>query len=216
MTYTPSGQHIFISHSSKNDPVVRKLRQKLEDHGQVPWVDSRQLTGGDDLNGVIEASIRGAKHFLVVLSIEALSSSWVQREVRMALAEAEQRTDGYKVVAVVLSGVEPGLLNLLFPREPVHIFVADVPNGLDEAMPQIAAALGMELPDDLVPSEDVVAEPVEELLLELTDPRMVEEQEGVRRAEAIAELTYIPADDDKSRAVTSRRYKFKAPLGPVE
>ncbi|MEM9219763.1 MAG: tetratricopeptide repeat protein [Cyanobacteria bacterium P01_F01_bin.150] len=211
-----SNSHIFISHSSHNDDVVQKLRQKLEAHGQVPWVDLRQLTGGDDLNGVIEANIRGAKHFLVVLSIEALSSSWVQREVRMALEEAEQRTDGYKVVSVVLPGVEPGLLNLLFPREPVHIFVADAPNGLDEAMPRIAAALGMELPDDLVSSEEMVAEPVEELLLELTDPRMVEEQEGVRRAEATAELTYIPAEDDKNRAVTSRRYKFNAPLGPVE
>ena len=78
-------QRIFISHSSENDDVVRKLRQKLEYHGQLTWVDSRELTGGDDLNGVIETSLHSARHFLVVLSIEALSSTWVQREVKMAL-----------------------------------------------------------------------------------------------------------------------------------
>ena len=114
---------------------------------------------------------------------------------------------------MVLPGVQRGLLNLLFPREPVHIFVADAPNGLNEAMPQIAAALEMELSNDIVTSEEVLADPVEDLLLELSDPCMVE-QEGVRRTEATAKLTYIPAGD--GRAVTSLRYKFKAPLGPVE
>lgn len=38
--------HIFISHSSKNDDIVKKLRELLEIHGQLPWVDSRELTGG--------------------------------------------------------------------------------------------------------------------------------------------------------------------------
>jgi hypothetical protein len=36
------------------------------------------------------------------MSIDALSSEWVQREVRIALQEAQQRTDGYKVISVVI------------------------------------------------------------------------------------------------------------------
>ncbi len=140
------GQHIFISHTTKDDDIVKKIREILELHGELSWVDSRKLTGGDDLNATLESSIRTARHFLVVISIDALSSEWVQREVRLALEEAQQRTDGYKVISVVLPGVQAGILKLLFPNEPVHIFVDDTPTGMSEAIPKIFAALGEQLP----------------------------------------------------------------------
>ncbi len=209
------GQHLFISHSSQNDEFVKKLRETLELHGQLPWVDSRELTGGADLDATIEQSVRSARHLLVVLSIAALGSDWVQREVRWALDEAARRSDGYKVISVVLPGVPPGLLKLLFPNEPLHIFVADTPTGFSEAMPKIFAALGLTLPTDWATAQPVAAPPVAELVLKLTDPQIVEvEQDGVRRATATADLTYNPAD--QSREISSRRYKFTAPLGPVE
>ncbi len=207
------GQHIFISHATKNDNTVKKLRETLELHGELPWVDSRELTGGVDLKASIESSIRTARHFLVVISIDALSSEWVQREVGIALEEAQQRTDGYKVISVVLPGVQAGILKLLFPREPIHIFIDDTPTGLSEAMPKIFAALGKQLPEDWDAAKIMQTEPVEELILKLTD-QLIKEKDGVRRAEATAELTYNPADN--SRSISSRRYKFKAPLGPVE
>ena len=207
-------EHIFISHSSKNDDVVKRLRELLEIHGQLPWVDSRQLTGGDALSETIEENIRTARHFLVVLSIDALSSTWVQREVRLALEVAEQRkAEGYKVISVVLPGVQAGILKLLFPVEPIHIFVEDSPKGLNEAMPKIFAALGERLPEDWADGQTVKVEPVEELLLQLSDPK-IKEKDGVRRAEATAELTYIPTGNGS--AISSRRYKFQAPLGPLE
>lgn len=43
-------QHVFISYSSQNDDFVKKLCETLELHGQLPWVDARELTGGADLN----------------------------------------------------------------------------------------------------------------------------------------------------------------------
>ncbi len=207
-------RHIFISHSTKNDDTVKKLREILELHGTLAWVDSRELTGGDDLEKRIETSIRTARHFLVLVSIDALGSEWVQREVALALDEKEKRTDGYKVISVVLPGVQPGHLKLLFPVEPVHIFIKDSPTGLSEAMPQIFTALGEQLPEDWQTGETVQAEPVEELILKLSDP-VIGEPDGVRRAAAMAELIYHPADTT-SREITSRRYKFTAPLGPVE
>ncbi|MCI5165316.1 MAG: toll/interleukin-1 receptor domain-containing protein [Candidatus Electrothrix sp. GM3_4] len=87
--------HIFISHSSKDDGLVKQLRELLELHGQLPWVDSRELSGGDDLQVQIEESIRTASHFLVVISMDALNSEWVERELEIALDEAAQRKDGY-------------------------------------------------------------------------------------------------------------------------
>src|SRR5689334_4358379 len=46
-------QHIFISHSSKNDDVVKRLRETLELAGFVTWVDSREFTGGDILEDTL-------------------------------------------------------------------------------------------------------------------------------------------------------------------
>ena len=60
---------------------LKKLREKLERQGEFTWVDSRELTGGDDLNARIESGIRAASHFIVAISMDALGSEWVQREV---------------------------------------------------------------------------------------------------------------------------------------
>jgi tetratricopeptide (TPR) repeat protein len=210
------GEHIFISHTSKNDDTVKRLRQRLELEGFSTWVDSREFTGGDILDETVVEKIETAKAFVTLLSIEALSSGWVQKELKLAQEVAQQhKEDGYKVISLIMPGVPPGLLTPFFPKEPIHIFLNEGPTGpdLDEKMPDILAALGKELPNDWKRSEAVQVEPVEELILELTDPVM-KEKDGVRRAEATAELTYHPGDN--SRTITSRRYKFTAPLGPVE
>jgi len=82
-------EHIFISHSSQNDAFVKKLREALELFDELTWVDSRELTGGDELKSTIEENIRAARYFLVVISIDALSSEWVQDELDFALKQAK-------------------------------------------------------------------------------------------------------------------------------
>jgi tetratricopeptide (TPR) repeat protein len=209
-------EHIFISHSSRNDDVVKRLREILELAGIVTWVDSREFTGGDMLDETLTEKIKTAKSFMILLSIDSLSSEWVQKELRLAQEVAEEcKDDGYKVISLVMPGVPAGLLKPFFPKEPIHIFLGQGANGpdIDEKMPDIFAALGKALPNDWQRKEAVKVEPVEELILKLTDP-IIEETDGVRRATATAELTYHPADH--SRTITSRRYKFTAPLGPLE
>ena len=138
----------------------------------------------------------------------------MQKELKLAQEVAQERQkDGYKVISLIMPGVPKGLLTPFFPKEPIHIFLEEGPTGLSEAMPPLFAALGTQLPDDWKSATMVQADPVEELILTLTDPN-IHQQEGMRRATATAELTYNPADD--SRTITSRRYTFTAPLGPVE
>ena len=207
-------EHLFISHSSKNDDIVRKLRQILEIHEKLIWVDSRELTGGDDLREKIEKSIRTARHFLVVVSMDALDSEWVSDELDIAQETVQERTDGYKVISVVLPGTRRNILKRYFPREPIHIFVEESPTGLNEAIPKIFAAIGEQLPDDWQSGKKVEIDPVEELLLKLSDPQIKQEEDGKRRAAATAELIYLPAD--ASRDIVSRRYQFIAPLAAIE
>ena len=89
---------------------------------------------------------------------------------------------------VLLPGAGKGHLNLLLPGDVLHIPVEDSPTGLSEALPRIFEALDDRLPEDWSPGEIVQVSPLDELVLKLSDPAIREEENGVRRAVATAEL----------------------------
>ena len=204
----PKHPPIFISHASADDAFVRRLRTYLEALGLPVWVDSRNLRGGDKLADGIEKAIRTACQVLVVLSPNTVNSPWVRREIRLAEQVAAERGGDYRVTPLLLDGIEPSALALWFDQEPVGVPVkADsAPGGLIQALPAILAALGEQLPDDFQAYTDSETRPLEELLLELSDPRLVTEGQ-ITRVRATAELTYQAANPDKP-AVRSRRFTF--------
>lgn len=60
------------------------------------------------------------------------------------------------------------------------------------------------------------AEAVEELLLELSEPKMVTKNDGTRRARAKAKLSYFPTGKGKRRITGEETFRFTAPVGPIE
>ena len=87
------------------------------------------------------------------------------------------------------------------------------PGGLAAALPGLLAALGERLPTDPQAPRQTQAAPIADLVLELADPA-IQEHDGIRRATATASLVYRPADG--SPHVESWRFRFTAPLGPIE
>ena len=211
-----NNSHVFISHSTKDDAFVKDLRRALEDLGLRTWVDSRELAGGSKLEPAVEQAIEGARGFLAVLSPNAVNSPWVRREIRKALeVERGRKDEGYRVVPLLLPGIEPSALALWFDEEPVGVRVeVTKTGGLAEALPAILAALGECLPDDRQRTSDVAPQPVEELILELRD-LTIETSDGKRRARAVARLVYEPADP-QARNVESERFVLTAPIGVIE
>ncbi len=210
-----SSGRVFISHASRDDAFVRDLRLALEGQGIPVWVDSRNLRGGDALAPEIEQAIEEARQVIVVLSPHTINSPWVRREIRQACEVEQHRKDtGYRVIPLLLPGVEPTALERWFKTEPVAVPVRLSTAGMSEALPAILVALGERLPDDQQPVEDVEAQPVEDLLLVLRDPA-IDTSAGKRRATAEATVVYEPADP-AARRVESRRFAFTAPLGPIE
>ena len=207
--------HVFISHSSEDDEFAKSLRKSLESQKLETWVDSRELTAGDQLEPEIKQAIEQAGAFLVVLSPDAINSPWVLKETKHALKVKKKRSGDYPVIPLMLEGFEPPALNLYFEKEPVGIEIQIGPGGISEAMPQILAALGERLPDDAQPMLRPLAKPQEELLLELTDPRIVQKG-GVRRARATAKLTYFPSEKRKREVTSEGKFVFTSPLGPIE
>jgi len=204
--------HIFISHSSHDDLFVKDLRQNLQFQGLEIWVDSQELRGGDKLEPHIKKAIEEARAFILVFSLDTINSAWVRHEVNHAI-KVQKKKEKYPVIPLMLEGIEPAALKSFFKKEPVGIKVNTGPGGITEAMVQILAALGEREPEDIQPMLAPETRPMDELLLELTEPRITE-KDGVRKAAARARLKYVPAG--KGDREVEETFMFTAPLGPIE
>ena len=207
--------HLFLSHSSADDAFVRELREALADLGQEVWIDSRQLKGGDPLESEIKTAIEAASGLAVLVSSASLQSRWVGKELRHGLQVQKQRgRERFAVVPLSLNSTRLGVLEEFFEEEPTYIPVSSGPGGATTAIHDILVALGLRLPTERPPVGQPRPEPVEELVLKLSDLRFHEE-DGKRRAAGNAQLIYEPATSSQ-RAVESGRWRFNAPFGPIE
>ena len=207
---------LFLSHSSTDDPFVRDLRAALADHGQEGWIDSRQLRGGDPLWPEIEQAIEAATAFAVVVSPAALQSKWVGKELRHALKLREQRGRAqFPVIPLALDGTRLGVLEEFFGEEPVYIPLSSDAGGIEAAINPILVALGKRDPADVPALPQPLAEPLEELVLELSDLQF-QERDGVRRATARARLIYEAATPGQPKVYSTQSWRLIAPTGPLE
>lgn len=207
---------LFISHSSKDDSFVRELRAALADHGQDGWIDSRELRGGDLLWLEVQRAIEEASAYAVVVSTDGLQSSWVGKELRLALKLREKRgKDKYRVIPLSLNGTKLGVMEEFFGEEPAYIPVSSDAGGIEAAMNMLLAALGRRLLADVPQTPQPKAEPLEELVLELTDLKF-QEQDSIRRATARARLVYEPATLGQPHVHSAQNWRLVAPLGPIE
>ncbi len=207
---------LFISHSSKDDGFVRELRWTLADLKQEVWIDSRELRGGDPLWPGIQKAIEDSSAVAVVVSPDALQAKWVGKELRHALDVQRQRgRDKFPVFVLSLDGTKLGVLEELFGHEPLYIPVSSAAGGVEAAMNPILVAMGKRLPAEVPIPPQPTAEPLEELVLELTDLKFGK-RKGVRRASALAELIYEPASADQEKVFSEKSWRFTAPVGPIE
>lgn len=210
-----STQPVFISHATKDDAFVKELREALEAQRVKTWVDSRELVAGNKLAPEIEQAIETARQFIVVLSPNTINSPWVRKEIRKALqVEQQRKAEGYRVIPLLLPGIQTRALGNWFEDEPVALSIQLRPGDLSEMLPEILAALGERLPTDHKPQRVVTPQPIEDLLLKLSDIKIAVEG-GARRVVATATLAYEPADPSV-REVESKRFIFTAPFGLIE
>ncbi|MDM8528649.1 tetratricopeptide repeat protein [Anaerolineales bacterium HSG24] len=209
---------IFISHSTQDDSFVAELRAALELRGLSMWVDSRNMRGGDLLTSSIKQAITEARGLLVIVSQHGLNSDWLYEEVDFALEQQATRgVEDFPIVPILLPGMTPSALRAIFGRQaiPLAVNIDPTAGGLEAAMPELLAALGERAPNDPQSAETVISRPLAELVLRLTDPRMVEIDQK-RRATANATLTYHPPNRHEREVESVERFLLTAPLGPLE
>ena len=81
----------FISYSSKDDALAKRLRADLQNNGVRCWFAPHDLPIGAKTWDAIDAAIRVRDKLLLILSKNAIASDWVEDEVGKAFAEERRR-----------------------------------------------------------------------------------------------------------------------------
>lgn len=78
---------VFLSHNSNDKPWVRSLAKRLTEDGVVVWLDEAELKIGDSLIDRISEGIENMEFIAAVISENSISSSWVQKELSLAMSK---------------------------------------------------------------------------------------------------------------------------------
>jgi len=111
---------VFISHSSKDKPFVRRLVSRLTKEGFRVWLDEHELRVGDQLAEEISKALASSHVVLVVVSEASIKSRWLRFELNKA---TERMVQGQcRVIPIVKDMVDlpaevKGLLYADFTRE---------------------------------------------------------------------------------------------------
>lgn len=95
----------FISHSSKDKPFVRKLKEDLNFNGIETWVDEDELKVGDKLYDSLMLGLESSTHFLIVLSDNIQGSVWVDAEIDEAIKNFDSK-NLKKIIPILLRNTD--------------------------------------------------------------------------------------------------------------
>jgi hypothetical protein len=88
---------MFLSYSHADSEFARKLSADLQAQGVITWLDRAEIHPGEYWEKAIERAITESFYLLVLLSRESLRSTWIMKEVDIALANGTGR-----IIPVVL------------------------------------------------------------------------------------------------------------------
>jgi small GTP-binding protein len=71
---------VFLSHSSKDKPIVKKLAERLRADGIRVWFDAWCIRPGDSIPSKIEEGLERSRVLVLCMSANAFSSEWAQLE----------------------------------------------------------------------------------------------------------------------------------------
>jgi hypothetical protein len=78
---------VFVSHSSKDKPIVDKIVDSLKKSNILVWYDKFEIRAGDNIPEAVNKGLKNSKYFIFILSPNSLSSSWVTEEASYAILQ---------------------------------------------------------------------------------------------------------------------------------
>ena len=88
--------NVFLCHSSRDKPVVRRLYRQLGKEKWIdPWLDEEKLDPGDRWNFEIRRAVRNSDIVIVCISNSSINKEgFIQKEIRFALDVADEKPEG--------------------------------------------------------------------------------------------------------------------------
>ena len=81
----------FISHSSKDEEFAQRLHADLQAKGIRCWYAPENLKIGDEITPTIDHAIRVHEKLLLIFSENSITSAWVRKEAKEALATEKKK-----------------------------------------------------------------------------------------------------------------------------
>ncbi|HYL64034.1 MAG TPA: TIR domain-containing protein [Candidatus Methylomirabilis sp.] len=130
------GKSIFLSHSHADQEIARRLARDLRAAGVTVWLDEAELEVADSLVDKIGQAIDAADFLGVLLSRDSVRSTWVSREVEIALIrDIAKKTDTVLPLLITDCEVPP------FLRGKVYADFRDAA-GYDQEFSKLRKRLG--------------------------------------------------------------------------
>jgi hypothetical protein len=96
---------VFISHSSKDKPIIRQLATDLKSEGIDVWLDEQRILVGESISEKIGQGLAESDYFIIAISEHSVQSEWVKKELNNAIVnEIEKRKT--IILPIKLSDVE--------------------------------------------------------------------------------------------------------------
>lgn len=71
---------IFLSHSSQDKELVKRVNSDLLAHKYETWIDHKRMEGGDQLPSEIQNGLEQCKVLILFMSRSSMNSPWVNAE----------------------------------------------------------------------------------------------------------------------------------------
>lgn len=145
MSEPSESRHVFLSYCREDAHVMRQLRDSLIAAGLIVWTDESLEPGTPSWKASIEHAIERAGALVVILSPNAKSSQWVEREMDYA------GNQGVRIFPILVRGDERSAI----PLELVNVQWVDLRPGQDFGAGVgrlIGALFGHLRPDATLPS----------------------------------------------------------------
>jgi len=130
---------VFISHSRENKALASRVGDALERAGLDVWNEEQEIVPGDNWAAKTAQALEEAQAMVVLLTPEALNSTWVSREIDFALS-----TERFKNRLIpVLVGLDDSIAMEKVPWILRHLNVIKLPASgrQEEGISKITQAL---------------------------------------------------------------------------
>ncbi|HEY0762657.1 MAG TPA: TIR domain-containing protein [Pyrinomonadaceae bacterium] len=130
---------VFLSHSSKDRDLIRKITDELKRAGMDVWDDTREIWSGDNWAQMTSQALEESQAMVVLLTPESMDTKWIKWNIGFALGNIAYE----RRLIPVLVGDPNQFSKEQIPWIFKHLKVINLPdNGKnDENIKQIADAL---------------------------------------------------------------------------